>query len=44
MDYAAAILSKLPGTSPRRARDIKQLAETLESYLTAEQIEKVVRA
>ena len=44
MDYAAAILSKLPGMSPRRASDIRQLADTLESYLTPEQIDTVVRA
>jgi GTP pyrophosphokinase len=44
MDYAAAILSKLPGTSPRRSKGLRQLLETLESYLTEEQIGQVVKA
>ncbi len=42
MDYAATLLSKLPGTSPRRSRDIKALVETLESYMPAELIEKTL--
>ena len=44
MDYAAALLSRLPGSSPRRSKDIKQLVETLEEYLQDEQIEDVLRA
>ena len=44
MDYAAAILSKIPGMSARRARDIQQLVDTLEAYLPDEQIEAVTRA
>jgi RelA/SpoT family (p)ppGpp synthetase len=44
MDYAAAILSRLPGTSPRRSKDLRQLLETLESYLTEDQIGQVVKA
>ena len=44
MDYAATLLSKLPGTSPRRSRDIKALVETLESYMPAELIERVMKA
>ena len=44
MDYAAAILSKLPGTSPRRSKDLRQLLETLESYLAEEQVGRVVKA
>ena len=44
MDYAAAILSRIPGASPRRSKDLKQLIQTLESYLSAEQIEQVVKA
>jgi RelA/SpoT family (p)ppGpp synthetase len=44
MDYAAAILSRLPGTSARRSRDIRRLVETLESYLPPELIEEVVKA
>jgi RelA/SpoT family (p)ppGpp synthetase len=44
MDYAAAILSKIPGASPRRSRDLRKLIETLETYLSAEQIGQVTRA
>ena len=44
MDYTAALLSKLPGTSARRSKDIRRLVETLESYLPSEQIELVMRA
>ena len=44
MDYAAAILSRIPGASSRRSKDLKQLIQTLESYLSAEQIEQVVKA
>jgi guanosine-3',5'-bis(diphosphate) 3'-pyrophosphohydrolase len=44
MDYAAAILSRIPGASSRRSKDLRQLIQTLESYLSAEQIEQVVKA
>ena len=44
MDYAAAILSKFPGTSPRRSKDLKQLIETLEAYLAGDQIRQVIKA
>jgi GTP pyrophosphokinase len=44
MDYAATLLSKFPGTSPRRSRDIKALTETLESYMPAELIERIMKA
>jgi len=44
MDYAAALLSRLPGATPRRAREIRQLADTLESYLTDAQVGQVVKA
>ena len=44
MDYAAALLSRFPGTSPRRSRDIRRLLETLESYLPPELIETVIKA
>jgi guanosine-3',5'-bis(diphosphate) 3'-pyrophosphohydrolase len=44
MDYAAALLSRLPGSSPRRSKDLKQLVETLEDYLPNEQVEDVLRA
>lgn len=44
MDYAATLLAKLPGTSARRTRDLRQLIETLETYVPAEQIEQVIKA
>ena len=44
MDYAASILAKLPGTSPKRDKGLTKLLETLESYMPAEQIEPVVKA
>lgn len=44
MDYAAALLSKLPGLSSRRSRDVRRLVETLESYMPAEQIELALKA
>jgi len=43
MDYAATLLAKLPGAS-RRTHGMRQLIETLESYLPSEQIETVMRA
>jgi RelA/SpoT family (p)ppGpp synthetase len=43
MDYAATLLAKLPGAS-RRDHGIRQLIETLESYLPGEEIETIMRA
>ncbi|MGI9202083.1 MAG: RelA/SpoT family protein, partial [Woeseiaceae bacterium] len=43
MDYAAALLAKLPGAS-KRDYGLRHLIETLESYLTSEQIESIVGA
>ena len=43
MDYAATILSKLPGAS-RRDRGVRQLIDTLESYLPADQVAQVLEA
>jgi RelA/SpoT family (p)ppGpp synthetase len=43
MDYAATILSKLPGAS-RRDNGVRQLVDTLETYLPDEQIRKVLEA
>ena len=44
MDYAASILARLPGASSRRNSGLKRLIETLEAYMTPEQIEPVARA
>jgi RelA/SpoT family (p)ppGpp synthetase len=44
MDYTAALLSRLPGNSARRSKDLRQLIETLESYMPAELVEQVVKA
>ena len=44
MDYAATLLAKLPGGSTRRARDLRQLIESLETYVSAEHIEGIVKA
>jgi len=43
MDYAATILSKLPGAS-RRDYGMRRLIETLKSYLSDEQIDPILRA
>lgn len=43
MDYAAALLARLPGAS-RRDHGLRRLVETLESYLSSEQIESILRA
>ena len=43
MDYAAALLAKLPGAS-KRDNGLRQLIDTLESYLSAEQVESIMRA
>ena len=44
MDYAATLLSKIPGTPAKRSRSLKQLIETLETYMPAEQIEQVMKS
>jgi len=44
MDYAAALLAKLPGTSARRSKDLRRLIETLESYVQDDQIAQVTKA
>ncbi len=44
MDYAATILAKIPGASSRRDRGLRQLFETLESYMPADHIEQVMHA
>ena len=41
MDYAASFLAKLPGAS-RRDHGMRQLVETLESYLPGEQIDALM--
>jgi guanosine-3',5'-bis(diphosphate) 3'-pyrophosphohydrolase len=43
MDYAASILSRLPGAS-RRNYGVRQLVETLESYLPDDQVAQVLEA
>jgi len=43
MDYAAALLAKLPGAS-KRDYGLRHLTETLESYLPGDQIESIMRA
>ena len=43
MDYAATILSRLPGAS-RRHKGIRLLVETLESYLPDDQVQKILAA
>ena len=43
MDYAATILSKLPGAS-RRDRGVRRLVDTLESYLPADQVTRILEA
>ena len=43
MDYAATILSRLPGAS-RRDHGVRKLVDTLETYLPKEQIETVLEA
>jgi RelA/SpoT family (p)ppGpp synthetase len=44
MDYAATILSKLPGAASRRHRGLQRLLDTLEVYMPGVQIEQVVKA
>jgi RelA/SpoT family (p)ppGpp synthetase len=43
MDYAATLLARLPG-APRRDHGLRQLVETLETYLPKEAIEGVMHA
>ena len=43
MDYAATILSKLPGAS-KREHGMRHLVDTLQSYLPQEQIDTVIGA
>ncbi|MDH3267170.1 MAG: HD domain-containing protein, partial [Gammaproteobacteria bacterium] len=43
MDYAAALLAKLPGAS-KRDHGLQHLVDTLESYLSPEQVESILRA
>ena len=43
MDYAASIFSRLPGAS-RRDNGVRQLVETLQSYLPADQVAQVLEA
>ena len=43
MDYAATLLSKLPGAS-RRDHGMRQLFDTLETYLPEDQLEKIMEA
>ncbi len=44
MDYAATLLARFPGASPRRSKELKQLLETIEAYAPAEQVELVLKA
>ena len=44
MDYAAALLAKLPGASRRDDLGLRALLDTLELYLPAPQIETILRA
>ncbi len=43
MDYAATILSKLPGAN-RRDHGVRRLVETLQSYLSEEQLAEITAA
>jgi GTP pyrophosphokinase len=43
MDYATALLAKLPGAS-KRDYGLRHLVETLESYLSGKQIESIMNA
>ena len=43
MDYAATILSRLPGAS-RRDNGVRKLVETLETYLPKKQVETILSA
>jgi len=43
MDYAATILSRLPGAS-RRDHGVRRLVETLQTYLPADQVAQILEA
>ncbi len=43
MDYAAAILSKLPGAN-KRDHGVRRLVDTLQTYLTEEQLKTITKA
>ena len=43
MDYAATILSRLPG-APRRDKGVRLLVDTLESYLPDSQVKQILSA
>ena len=43
MDYAASILSRLPGAS-KRDHGVRRLISTLKSYLPDEHLDQVMRA
>jgi len=43
MDYASSILARLPGAS-RRDNGVRQLVETLEAYLPADQVAQVLES
>ncbi len=43
MDYAATLLSKLPGAS-RRVKGVRALVDTLEGYLPDDQVQKILSA
>ncbi len=44
MDYAAAILAKLPVSLSRRDKGLQRLLETLETYMPVEQVGHIVQA
>ena len=44
MDYAAAILAKIPGTSSKLDKGLKHLVATLDAYMPAEQVGQIMRA
>ena len=44
MDYAATILSRLPGKSARRDKRLRALVDQLETYMPEDQVELVLRA
>ena len=44
MDYAAAILAKIPGTSSKLDKGLKPLVATLDAYMPAEQVGQIMSA
>ena len=44
MDYAAAILAKIPGTSTKLDRGLKQFVESLETYMPPEVAEALKKS